>query len=158
MFVGDAPCFFLWENTLSCASEAFLFRSYVLCHAFRASTQIASWAARRLQISLKALLVYTVAASCAAQGRGCCFLFCFFGEWEEGERERGSAGEEGVLGEGGGKKVSMFWGERWSLGERRGWGGVFWRWGWRFFGVFLRRGFGGCGGFGERVLGFVFGR
>ena len=35
----------LWENTFSCASEAFLFRSYVLCHAFRASAQIASWAA-----------------------------------------------------------------------------------------------------------------
>ena len=29
----------LCENTLSCASEAFLFRSYVLCHAFRASTR-----------------------------------------------------------------------------------------------------------------------
>ena len=28
----------LWENTFSCASEAFLFKSYVLCHAFRAST------------------------------------------------------------------------------------------------------------------------
>ena len=25
----------LWENTLSCASEAFLSRSYVLCHASR---------------------------------------------------------------------------------------------------------------------------
>ena len=56
----------LWENTLSCASEAFLFR-YVLCHASRASAQIASWAARRVQISLKALLVFQVPASCAAQ-------------------------------------------------------------------------------------------
>ena len=52
----------LWENTFSWASEAFLFKSYVLCHAFRASTQIASWVARRLQISLKALLVFAIAA------------------------------------------------------------------------------------------------
>ena len=54
----------LWENTFSCASEAFLFKSYVLCHAFRASTQIASWVARLLQISLNALLVFAIAAFC----------------------------------------------------------------------------------------------
>ena len=33
----------LWENTFSRASEAFLFKSNVLCHDFPASTQIASW-------------------------------------------------------------------------------------------------------------------
>ena len=44
----------LWESTFSRASEAFLFKSYVLGHAFRASTQIASWVARRL---LKHLLI-----------------------------------------------------------------------------------------------------
>ena len=56
----------LWEKTLSCASEALHFRSYVLFHTFQASTKIASRAARRLQISPKALLVFTV-ASCAAR-------------------------------------------------------------------------------------------
>ena len=57
----------LWEKTLSCASEAFHFRSYVLFHTFQASTKINSRAARRLQISPKALLVFTVASSCAAR-------------------------------------------------------------------------------------------
>ena len=52
----------LWESPFSCASHAFLFRSYVLCHAFLASTHVASWAAWRAQTFRNALLVFVVAA------------------------------------------------------------------------------------------------
>ena len=61
------------SSSLPVCRHAFLYlrglalNSNVRCNAFFASTQITSWAARRLQTSLKALQSLTPMASCAAQ-------------------------------------------------------------------------------------------
>ena len=60
------------DSTLSCASDAFLFRSYVRCHAFLPSTHIASWALQ-LENSLIA-----AAKSSQEQSSSSCRRSCFF--------------------------------------------------------------------------------